>query len=59
MLEDADVIIIGCGLSGSVMAERFATVLHKKVVILEKRNHIGGNCFDFVEEYHQWGHLGK
>jgi len=50
MLKDADVIIIGCGLSGSVMAERFATVLDKKVVILEKRNHIGGNCFDFVEE---------
>ena len=50
MFDDADVIIIGCGLSGSVIAERFSTVLNKKVVILEKRNHIGGNCYDFVDE---------
>jgi len=49
-VDHADVIIVGCGLSGSVMAERFATVLNKKVLILEKRNHIGGNCFDFVDE---------
>lgn len=44
-----DFLIVGCGLSGSVMAERIANVLRKKVLIIDKRNHIGGNCYDFIE----------
>jgi len=44
-----DVIIAGCGLSGAVLAERFATLQNKKVLILEKREHIGGNCYDEVD----------
>jgi UDP-galactopyranose mutase len=43
-------VIIGAGLAGVVMAERIATQLNKKVIIIEKRNHIGGNCFDFKDE---------
>ena len=39
-------LIIGTGLSGSVIAERIANVLKEKVLIIEKRNHIGGNCYD-------------
>ncbi|WP_026449480.1 UDP-galactopyranose mutase [Aequorivita capsosiphonis] len=46
---DADILIIGAGISGSVLAERYAN-LDKKVLILEKRNHIGGNCYDFIDE---------
>lgn len=45
-----DVIIIGCGLSGAVMAERFASILGKRVLITDKRDHIGGNCYDFVDK---------
>ena len=41
-----DYIIVGAGFAGSVMAERIANVLNKKVLIIEKRNHIGGNCYD-------------
>lgn len=48
--KDYDVIIVGAGLSGCVMAERFASFLDKRVLILEKRNHIGGNCYDFIDE---------
>ena len=44
-----DVIIIGCGLSGAVLAERYANVLGRKVLILEKRDHIAGNCYDYVD----------
>lgn len=44
-----DVIIAGCGLSGAVLAERFATLQDKKVLILEKRDHIGGNCYDEID----------
>jgi UDP-galactopyranose mutase len=46
---DYDILIVGCGLSGVVIAERFANVLDKKVLILEKRYHIGGNCYDYVD----------
>lgn len=45
-----DYIVVGSGLSGVVMAERIATQLNKKVLIIEKRNHIGGNCYDFKDE---------
>lgn len=44
-----DIIIIGAGLSGCVMAELFASI-GKKVLIIEKRNHIGGNCYDYIDE---------
>lgn len=45
-----DVIVVGAGLSGCVCAERFANVLKKKVLVLDKRDHIGGNCYDYVDE---------
>jgi len=45
-----DYIIIGAGLSGSVIAERIATQLHEKVLIIEKRNHFAGNCYDYKDE---------
>lgn len=42
-----DIVIIGAGISGATLAERYATQLNKKVLVIEKRNHIGGNCFDY------------
>ena len=45
-----DIIIVGAGLSGSVIAERITRILKKKVLILEKRNHIGGNCYDYIDK---------
>lgn len=44
-----DVIVIGAGLSGCVVAERFASI-DKKVLIVEKRDHIGGNCYDYIDK---------
>lgn len=43
-------IIIGTGLSGAVMAERMASQLGWRVLVLEQRDHIGGNCFDEYDE---------
>lgn len=43
-------LIVGCGLTGVTIAERISTVLNKKVIIIDKRNHIGGNCYDYVDE---------
>lgn len=43
-------IVVGSGLSGSVMAERMANELGWNILMLEKRDHIGGNCFDEYDE---------
>ena len=43
-------IVVGAGFTGSVIAERIANVLNQKVLIIEKRNHIGGNCYDYKDE---------
>jgi UDP-galactopyranose mutase len=45
-----DVLIVGAGLSGCVLADLFARKQNKKVLILEKRDHIGGNCYDSIDE---------
>ena len=45
-----DYLIVGAGLSGCILAERIATQLNKKVLIIDKRSHIGGNCYDFINE---------
>jgi UDP-galactopyranose mutase len=42
-------LIVGCGLSGVVIAERIATFFNNKVTIIEKRDHIGGNCYDYYD----------
>ena len=41
-----DYIIVGAGFAGSVLAERLATQLGQRVLVVEKRNHIGGNAYD-------------
>lgn len=44
---DFDYLIVGAGFAGSVMAERLANISYKKVLIVECRNHIGGNAYDY------------
>lgn len=54
-----DYLIVGAGFAGSVLAERLATQSHKKVLIIDKRNHIGGNTYDYYDEHgilvHKYG----
>jgi len=45
-----DYVIVGAGFSGSTIAERLATQTDKKVLIVEKRNHIGGNAYDYFDD---------
>lgn len=53
-----DYIIIGCGFAGAVVAQKMAEK-GKKVLILEKRGHIGGNCYDENDDHgiliHKYG----
>ncbi|MCD6105632.1 MAG: UDP-galactopyranose mutase [Thermosipho sp. (in: Bacteria)] len=44
-----NITIIGSGITGITLAERFASK-GSKVLIIEKRNYIGGNCYDFKDE---------
>ena len=41
-----DVIVIGAGIAGAVAARCLAEEQGKQVLVLEKREHIGGNCYD-------------
>jgi UDP-galactopyranose mutase len=45
-----DYLIVGGGFSGAVLAERLATQQDKKVLIIDRRNHIGGNAYDHYDE---------
>lgn len=54
-----DFIIVGAGFFGSVCAERLASE-GKKVLVVDKRNHIGGNCWSEIDaetgiEIHKYG----
>ena len=46
---DMNILIVGAGLSGCTLAEQFAAAGHT-ITILEKRDHIGGNCYDYRDE---------
>lgn len=57
---DADLVIVGSGLFGLTMAERAATDANAKVVIVERRDHIGGNAYSHTDpdtgiEVHTYG----
>ena len=45
-----DFLIVGAGFAGSVLAERLASQLGKTCLIVEKRNHIGGNAYDHYND---------
>src|SRR5690348_15463287 len=45
-----DYLVAGAGFAGSVLAERMARKFNKKVLIVDKRPHIGGNAYDFHDE---------
>jgi UDP-galactopyranose mutase len=45
-----DYLIVGAGFAGSVLAERLARGSNKKVLIIDKRAHIGGNAYDCYDK---------
>ena len=45
-----DYLIVGAGFAGSVLAERLANVSKKKVLIVDQRDHIGGNAYDYYNK---------
>merc|ERR1719487_3241571 len=47
-LPEYDLLIVGAGLSGAVLAERCSKELGMTSLIIDVRNHIGGNCYDYI-----------
>lgn len=45
-----DYIIVGAGFAGAVSANLLATKHRKKILVVDKRPHIGGNCYDEIDE---------
>ena len=59
MLDDVDLLVCGAGPVGCVVAERAANVLGWKVLVVDRRPHIAGNCHDRRHQIgvliHQYG----
>lgn len=43
-------LVVGAGFSGAVIANLLAQKLDEKVLIIDKKEHIGGNCYDYRDE---------
>ena len=54
-----DYLIVGAGFAGSVLAERLASQAGKRVLLVDRRTHIGGNAYDHYNDdgilIHQYG----
>ncbi|WP_102959090.1 UDP-galactopyranose mutase [Mangrovicella endophytica] len=54
-----DWLVVGAGFAGSVIAERLASQLDAKVLVIDRRPHIGGNAYDRLDDagilIHQYG----
>ncbi len=48
--EKFDFLIVGAGFAGAVLAERLARASDKKVLVIDRRSHIGGNAYDRYNE---------
>lgn len=45
-----DYLVVGAGFAGSVIAERLAREAGKRVLLVDRRNHIGGNAYDHYND---------
>ncbi|MDR2883591.1 MAG: UDP-galactopyranose mutase [Deferribacteraceae bacterium] len=53
-----DNLIVGCGLSGAVLAERLASLHGETSLVIDKKDHIAGNCYDYKDNgisVHRYG----
>lgn len=49
-MDKYDYIIVGAGLAGGILARKLTENNKKKVLIVERRDHIAGNTYDFEDE---------
>jgi len=49
MKDNKEILIVGAGISGITLGEKLAKKGYK-IIIIDRRSHIGGNCYDFINE---------
>src|SRR3712207_8733170 len=58
-LDRFDTLVVGAGYAGTILAERLATEYGHSVLVIDKRDHIAGNAYDYVDEHgvlvHRYG----
>ena len=59
-ISDFDIVIVGAGFFGATLAERCASALGKRVLVVDRRPHIGGNAYSEADretgiEVHRYG----
>jgi UDP-galactopyranose mutase len=59
MSESFDTLVVGAGYAGSILAERLASQCGQRVLVIDRRDHIGGNAYDYYDEHgvlvHKYG----
>jgi UDP-galactopyranose mutase len=54
-----DTLVVGAGYAGSILAERLASQCGQRVLVVDRRDHIAGNAYDYVDEHgvlvHKYG----
>src|SRR3954449_5395252 len=59
MSDRYDTLIVGAGYAGSIMAEQLATRCEQRVLVIDRRDHIAGNAYDYYDEHgvlvHKYG----
>jgi UDP-galactopyranose mutase len=51
MGQRVDTLVVGAGYAGAIMAERLASVCGQSVLVIDRRDHIAGNAYDYVDEH--------
>ena len=59
MPDSFDTLVVGAGYAGSILAERLATQCGQRVLVIDRRDHIAGNAYDYRDEHgvivHKYG----
>jgi UDP-galactopyranose mutase len=51
MAETVDTLVVGAGYAGAIMAERLASQCGHSVLVVDRRDHLAGNAYDYVDEH--------
>ncbi|MEJ7783512.1 MAG: UDP-galactopyranose mutase [Solirubrobacteraceae bacterium] len=59
MSQNYDTLVVGAGYAGSILAERLATECGHRVLVIDRRDHVAGNAYDYRDEHgvlvHKYG----
>jgi UDP-galactopyranose mutase len=59
MSDRYDTLVVGAGYAGSILAQQLATRCEQRVLVIDRRDHIAGNAFDYYDEHgvlvHRYG----